>query len=248
MADSRKHRGPHPHDPTFFHLQNRPALQTAVEHLAWLLSHGYNARSALKLVGDRFQLSDRQRKAVIRSSCSDASLSRRERHRVGIADLAGRDLEIDGFNLVTTVEAALSGGVVLIGRDQVARDMASMHGSYRKVTETGPALQLVGEFLAHRSVGRVHWLLDRPVSNSGRLAQMIREFGTENGWQWSAELVDDPDPLLKDSKQVVVTGDSVILDGCERWVNLARAVVAESVPDAWILNLASGGPSDKMAE
>ncbi len=215
----------------------------AVEHLSWLLSRGYAARSALKLVGDRFQLSDRQRKAVIRSSCSDESQAVRERSCMRIGESAGHDLEIDGFNLVTTVEAALSGGVVLIGRDHVARDMASMHGSYRKVAETVPALQLVGEFLAEHNVGSCHWLLDRPVSNSGRLAQMIRETAAQNDWPWSAELVDDPDPLLKVSQRVVVTGDSVILDVCDRWVNLADAIVAESVPDAWVLNLGATGPS-----
>ena len=38
--------------------------------------------------------------------------------------------------MLTTIEAALAGGVILAARDGAYRDMASMHGSYRKVAET----------------------------------------------------------------------------------------------------------------
>ena len=46
---------------------------------------------------------------------------------------------------MTTIEAALSGGVILAARDGAYRDMASMHGTYRKVAETLPALELLGD-------------------------------------------------------------------------------------------------------
>ena len=46
---------------------------------------------------------------------------------------------------MTTVEAALGGGVVLGCRDRTFRDIAGVHGTYRKVAETMPALELIGE-------------------------------------------------------------------------------------------------------
>ncbi|WP_240928008.1 DUF434 domain-containing protein [Thalassoroseus pseudoceratinae] len=162
-----------------------------------------------------------------------------------LRDLPGQVLAIDGFNLITTLEAALAGGVVLMGRDHVARDMASMHGSYRKVEETRPALLLLGEFLSQHQITDCHWLLDRPVSNSGRLARLIREVAAANRWCWSAELVNDPDALLKVEKEVVVSADSAILDTSDRWVNLARAVIEQCIPDAWIFNLASDDPLEQ---
>lgn len=73
--------------------------------------------SSLKIVGDRHSLVDRQRMAVRRSSCTDRSLADRRARRADPESLRGLPLRIDGFNALLTVEAALGGGVVLIGRD-----------------------------------------------------------------------------------------------------------------------------------
>ena len=111
---------------------------TAVADLSWLLSRGYAVVSALKLAGDRWRLTERQRQAVRRAACSDQARERRRAHQVAPADLSGQVLLIDGFNVLTTIEAALGGAVVLVCRDQTCRDIAGLHGSYRKVAETEP--------------------------------------------------------------------------------------------------------------
>ena len=66
-----------------------------------------------------------------------------------------------------------AGGVILHARDACYRDMASMHGNYRRVEETIPAITLLGELLAEWSLESCHWLFDQPVSNSGRLKSML---------------------------------------------------------------------------
>ncbi len=76
------------------------------------------------------------------------------------------------------------------------------------------------------------WLLDRPVSNSGRLKQIILEIAAHQGWPWTVELVAAPDPLLAATTEIVATADSVILDRCGPWLNLARQVVETRVTDA----------------
>jgi Protein of unknown function (DUF434) len=55
MPDTRTHRGPHPEDSRLFAPEAWPVLRQATEDLCWLLSRGYAASSALKLVGDRYQ-------------------------------------------------------------------------------------------------------------------------------------------------------------------------------------------------
>lgn len=225
MPDTRKHRGPHPQDGELFAREKWPALQQAVAHLSWLLTRGYVVNSALKLVGDRFGLTDRQRKAVLRSSCSDQALERRQATSVKPECLANREMHLDGFNVLTTVEAALGGGVLLLGRDGCLRDMASMHGNYRKVEETRPALERIGQTLANWQPTHCVWYLDRPVSNSGRLSQILAEVAAEHEWDWRAELVPDPDAILRTLPEIVVSADCAILDECPRWFNLAFHVV-----------------------
>lgn len=117
------------------------------------------------------------------------------------------------------------------------RDVASMHSSFRKVHETGPATEHVGEVLAAIGVSECIWYLDRPVSNSGRIRKLILDLACRRSLPWRVEIVADPDRVLSDSHAVVATADRVIIDRCEKWVNLARHVVTTCVPGAWAINL-----------
>ena len=112
-----------------------PRLRDATRDLSSLLTRGYASPSSLKLVGDRYSLDSRQRLAIARCGCGDQDVTQRQRHQVPTAGLQHHELWIDGYNVLTSIEAALSGGVVH-ARDGCYRDMASMHGSYRKVAET----------------------------------------------------------------------------------------------------------------
>ncbi len=233
MPDSRKHRGPGPQDPDWFGPAARPALAAAVADLSWLLSRGYADPSALKLVGDRYRLVERQRVAVLRAACSDAALAGRRARHVAVEALRGRPVRIDGFNLILTIESALGGGVVLACRDGCYRDLASVHGTYRTVGETRPALDLAARWLAEWGVGPCAWLLDAPVSNSGRLAALIRSVDPA----WSTDVVPDPDAALAAPGPAVATADAGVLDRCGEWVSLARAVVEAGVPGAFVVDL-----------
>lgn len=237
MPDTRTHRGPHPKDDVIFATSVRPALKRAVADLSWLLSQGYADKSALKLVGDRYNLVERQRIAVMRSACSDFALARRRQHEVHAPDLAGATLLVDGYNALTTIESALAGGFILAGRDGSYRDMASMHGTFRRVKETLPALDLLGEVLTSLAVAECVWYLDRPVSNSGRLGGTIHQIAADQQWPWRVEIVPDPDAVLSIAEDIVATADSVILDRCERWFNLARHAIANCVPRASLIEM-----------
>ncbi len=238
MPDRRRHRGPHPEDHRLFRAAALPVLRDAVSDLAWLETRGYAEKSALQIVGNRYQLTERQRSAVLRCACSDgARRLRRQREITNDTDVDGARVEVDGYNLLITIESALSGGVVLVGRDGCYRDLASLHGNYRAVEETRPAIESVAAVLEELSPDAVTWYLDAPVSNSGRLAGVIRDLARDGGWPWEVHLVPDPDRTLVASHEVVVSADSAILDGCERWLDLARLVVTRRVPDAWVLHL-----------
>lgn len=237
MPDHRRHRGPHPEDAQLFGPSWHDALRSAVADLSWLLSRDYATPSTLKVVGDRYNLSARQRTAVMRSACADLALTSRRQREIAPADLAGKSLFIDGYNVLTTIETALAGGVVIVGRDGCWRDMASMHGTWRRVEETRPAIERVGQFLAPLAAAAVIWYLDSPVSNSGRLKAAIEEIAATNAWSWSVILTPDPDKILAAAHDAIVaTADSVILDRCAAWFSLPRHIVQE-IPSAWVLSL-----------
>jgi len=238
VPDSRSHRGPHPEDAQLFAPKEWEKLRQATFDLSWLLTRGYVNPSALALVGNRYQLTARQRLAVERAACGDKELLARRERQLDPRAVQGARVLVDGYNVLTTVEAALGKGILLLARDSTYRDMASMHGHYRKVAETLPALELIGKTLEELKVGEAIWFLDRPVSNSGRLQALIKAVATARGWRWQVELVNSPDPILMDASEPVATADSIILDYCHNWLNLSRLAVERFVPGASVIDLA----------
>lgn len=238
MPDTRTHRGPHPTDAKLFAPEALPALRAALADFSLLLTKGYADRSALKLVGDRFSLTQRQRLAVMRSACSDQQLESRLERRLATEALRDQPIAIDGYNLLITVEAAMSGGLIFQGRDGCFRDLASIHGTYRKVEETIPAVTLIGAFMQEIAVPQALWLLDSPVSNSGRLKTLLGQLARENDWDWEVRLTLSPDAELSRTDTIVVSADSVILDACQKWTNLAAGIITPKLPHTTIIHLA----------
>lgn len=221
-----------------------PVLRTAVAELSWLLGRGYATPSAVKLVGDRHRLDERQRMALLRCACADETRARRQARALPADKLRARILLVDTYNVLTTVEAALAGGLLLLARDGCYRDLASMHGSFKAVLETEPALVAIGSHLSGLDLQACRWLLDSPVSNSGRLAAQMRELFQKSSWAWEVELVRDPDAVMRNSVDgVVATADSAVLDAARHWYNLARRVVDAAVPEAAIVDLSCAAPS-----
>lgn len=235
--DIRKHRGAHPEDRSLFASDRLAELRTAVSELSWLLTRGYTMKAALKLVGDRHSLADRQRLAISRASCSDQSKERRLATVIGSEAVAGEDLIVDGFNLIITIEAALSNGLLILSRDRCVRDLSSVHGSYRAVNETDRAIKLIAEALETLAPKSAEWVLDQPISNSGRLAKRIRDLATERGRPWSVETLFNPDNKIISSGRIVVSSDGPLLDRVERWVNFNQLLIQDHVPQRWLLDL-----------
>jgi len=237
MPDKRTRRGPHPKDLSSFEEAALPRLRQAVGDLSWLKGRGYSPKAALQLVGDRHALRDRQRKALQRCAASAKDCAGRAKRCVAIDALAGETVIVDGYNVILTLEAALSGGILLLARDGVLRDLASLSAHYRRLEVTRPAVELLVRALAESKVARVECLLDRPVSNSARLKKLIEEIAADAGATWDVRLSARTDRDLKISAHIVASADSAVLDACERWVNLARWLVETHLPDARLVDL-----------
>lgn len=212
-------------------------LNAAVADFSWLLSRGYAENSSLKLTGDRYRLTKRQRKAVLRATCSDQQRTHRQQSSLTPPELFGNQVAIDGYNLLITIEVALSGGMVLQCRDGAYRDIASVHGTYRKVQETLPALKLIGESLMELGVTEAYWYLDAPVSNSGLLRKSICELAQTYDFPWQVALVNNPDRIISENPALIpISSDGWIIDHTGRWFNLHQWIIAK-IPEAAVILL-----------
>ena len=237
MSQSQRHRGQQAEDSRLFAPVQWKLLNDAVDDQSWLLTRGYSEHAAASLVGDRYRLTSRQREAIRRAACSDEALFRRPANRLEVEELRGREVVIDGYNLLITVESGLAGGFVVACRDGTFRDLASIHGTYRRVEETFPAIQVIVEALTRLGVAAVKWYLDKPVSNSGRLKGFLLEHAANVAIPWEVELVNSPDKaLIGAGEAVVLSSDGWILDQASQWANFARHLV-EGMPGPLVLPL-----------
>jgi hypothetical protein len=232
MPNRQRHCGAHPEDPRLFDRSQLKRMRAAAEEIVFLLGRGYPGATAVEVVGNHHQLEARQRIALGRMLCSPEQRARRQSRAVERTAAVGRTLLIDGFNLIITIEVALSGGLILDCADGTVRDLAGLRGTYHPVDETDGALDLIGRELASLQISGARIFLDAPVSNSGRLRARILDFAHRWPFPVDAEVVPNPDAILARGDNAV-SSDSSILDRCGSWLNVGRFIVDRHIPQAW---------------
>jgi len=211
-------------------------LRRAAEEASYLVDRAYPRESAISFVGNRYQLNARQRLLLARSVSGDIARRAREEKRLELGAMAGRTVSIDGFNALITLEVALCASPVVRCQDGTIRDLAGLRGTYHPVEQTTRAIGLMLDILEQHGAAAALFLLDAPVSNSGRLRELIDRCGTMRSMDVEARTIDLVDKALI-SKRDVVTSDSVILDGCPSWYNLDAAIIA-GLDDVWLIDMA----------
>lgn len=213
-------RGYVPEDDRNFSPEAIRKMKTASRHISYLLNEGYDLKQATVFVGNHFLLSERQRLAIMRSAASRRQLSERKRKLLPLKELAGREVWIDGFNTMITLEVLCCDSLLFTGMDGTIRDLAALRGTYRLIPETADAAQLMFDTLEEAAVSRVNILLDEPVSNSGRLKALLADVAEGRySFELDIQILRDVDRALY-RKEGVITSDSIILDHCVSWANL----------------------------
>ena len=233
MAQNAR-RGFMPTDERDFGEKALPKLRKAAEEVYYLLNRGYPVTPVTRFIGDHYQLSERQRLALARTvSPEESILSRRSRE---LSDIRGKTIYIDGFNVIISLEIAYSDSMLFNCMDGTVRDLAGLHGTYRLIPETEHAIRALLAALESTGVQKAVIYIDKPVSNSGRLKQLIYEiaqitsFVLDDGlsFRLDVEIEDCVDSILK-TKPLVASADAVILDECSEWFNLARYAIERSI-------------------
>lgn len=237
MTGHNPRRGFDPDDERLFSDKACRLLLQAQEEIRWLLNRGYPMGSVTELVGSHYQLTSRQRVALQRATASDRQVQVRRMAMLPMESAAQGPVLIDGFNLIILLEVALSGGLLILGSDGVLRDLAGLRGTYRILGWTEQAIGLIGQELKSLQVPQAVIYLDRNVSNSGRLKQLIRFQAAAWPFPVHVELVPNADACL-DHRERVVSQDAFVLDACISWLNLSGRIVSQAIPSARIIHLA----------
>ncbi|NOQ72570.1 MAG: DUF434 domain-containing protein [Crocinitomix sp.] len=200
-----------------------------------LLTKGYAINASLNLVGNHYRLNKRQQDALRRACASKIQINHIVSKEIDESDVKGKTILIDGFNLIISLESALSGGYVFKCADGTYRDLSGVHGTYKRVKQTNQALKLIGETLRLLEPQKVVWILDKPVSNSGRLKTLILEMAAELDSSWEVILDNNPDAYIVAKDEVAISADGWIIEQVN-WFNLAGFIIENKINEAEVFD------------
>jgi len=233
-------RGFDPDDWQVFGEDSLARLQEAQNDLQWLLDRGYAKAGALDLVSRHYQLTVRQSMAIRRCTDPASQYQVLRDKQLDVSKFRRLPILLDGFNLIILLEVVLSQSPIFLGRDGVYRDLAGLRGSYHLIPQTDLAIDLILSQINRCSASAARFFLDAPVSNSGRLKSRILDHARTFKTPVEVELVHNADTALAGQANIA-TGDSIVLDRCHSWVNLARSIIENQIPDAWVIDLSGYG-------
>jgi len=216
-------RGYVPSDEKEFGAEELQKLHKAGEELYYLANRGYQMKPASTFVGNHYMLSERQRLALVRSISPKESIENRRSKEI-TGSLEGATVNIDGFNTIITLEIAFSDSLLLKCMDGTIRDLAGLRGTYRLIDKTELAVMEIGKLLECKKVKKAVFYLDAPVSNSGRLKELILKYLGECSFEVQVEIIHNVDSILE-TMENVVTGDAIILDKCQSWYNMTGEII-----------------------
>ncbi|MFZ4931223.1 DUF434 domain-containing protein [Chryseobacterium sp. Mn2064] len=225
---NNRNRGKNTGDDTLFASEKQlTKLRMAVQDMQYLLTREYPEKAASELVGNRYRLKTRQIQALRGASASEIQISNRKLKQLKAEEVKEQTVYLDGFNVLILLESLLSDAYIFEGVDGCFRDLSGVHGTYKRVNQTAGVIQAVAEFFTKNEIHKLVWIFDQPVSNSGRIKQIILEFAAEHKLNWDAELQYNPDKFLAESHEIVVSSDAWILDHCKKWFNLIEYLIKE---------------------
>jgi hypothetical protein len=200
-------------------------LQKAAEDFRYLLNRRYPRKAALELVGNRHGLTFDERHLLHRGVFSSIDSQARRKKRTSIKEIRNKDLAIDGHNVIITIEAGLSGRPLVLADDGFVRDISGLSGSFKKTETTENAIQFITDAIKQIKPRQILFLLDAPISKSGKLAEEIRNRLKQANLPGDAMAVKVPEKILIGFTGVIATSDTAIIDLSKRVLDLAGYIL-----------------------
>ena len=218
-------------------------VQKAADDFRYFLNRVYPRKAALELVGNRYQLTFDQRHLLHRGIFSEIDSESRREKKIPAGRIKNRDLAIDGYNVLITVEAGLVGRPLILADDGFIRDISGLSGNFKKTGRTEKALQLILDVLKTMKARHSLFLFDAPISKSGELAEEVRGRLNKESLPGDAMAVKVPEKILIGFPGIVATSDTAIIDQSEKVIDLAGYILKRRVKSGSILRLIRKGGS-----
>ncbi|MCG7847574.1 MAG: DUF434 domain-containing protein [ANME-2 cluster archaeon] len=208
-------------------MANIPVEDMAVGDIRYLLERGYPRAGAITYVCNHYRLDINTRHVFGRVIYTEDMAHARKNRAIECNELAGKEIWVDGYNVLIGVESALKGELVYLCDDGFIRDTRGVFRNYRCSDVTLRALDSILGQLLHCAPGIVEFLFDSQISKSGELAKWVSDRMGKAGLVGNARTSRHVDYDLKHCGKFVATSDGTIIDAVNDVVNIQAWVLEE---------------------
>lgn len=183
-----------------------------------ILRWGYPKFTTIRFVADHCQLSIEERHILTRVIIPPEKVVSRIRKKVTCADIEERDILLDGYNVLLSIDSLLKNEPMWFCDDGYIRDTRYYFSKANQAEDIEEALDEILKFLSEAHPKSVTFILDAQISRSGELAGFIRRKMKEERISGDARTSKTADFELKaagknpENSLIVATSDGIIID------------------------------------
>jgi hypothetical protein len=196
----------------------REKLLKPARDIRSLLRWGYPKFATISFVATHSQLSIEERYILTRVIMPPDRVVSRINKKVACTDIKDKDLLLDGYNVLLSVDSLLKKEPLWFCDDGYIRDTRYYFSKSKQAEDIEESLDLVLKFLSEAYPKSALFLLDAQISRSGELAGLIRRKMKEYGIPGEARTSKTADFELKseggnsEKYLIVATSDGIVID------------------------------------
>ncbi|HNZ87421.1 MAG TPA: DUF434 domain-containing protein [Methanofastidiosum sp.] len=198
---------------------NKDDIEKAIEDLYTLLNRGYPKQYAVRFVGDHYGLKNEDRYLLSRTVFPKSYILETKVKKTPLRELKGSHLSIDGYNVIITTESLLM-GETFTSMDGLLRDIRNVSRKHRVTKTTLESVDLILGLLERYRPKESTFYLDKMMSQSGRLSEILRNSMEQMGINGDSETITGVDYTLKNMEGIIATNDSAIISQVKRFIDL----------------------------
>ncbi len=151
-------------------------LLSAARELAALAYRGYPEKPSFSLISAKYSLSDKELFALRKIVRWPEEATTNSLKRIPPEFAFGKEIRVDGYNVLGTIQAFIKGEPVFLSNDGFVRDITSAYRSFHQRKIADKAIGLLITELEKIRPREVLVLFDQPISRSGELSARVRNF------------------------------------------------------------------------
>jgi len=202
-------------------------LEAPLLDIRYLLDRKYPKKSAITYVSNRYGLTKDERNILTRIACEKDISNDRKRKLVSIEFIRDKNLFIDGYNVLITVESLILGYPVFLCDDGILKDVRSLFRRYKIGFITKEALSMIEMITSKYTPKEIVIIFDSQISRSGDLSKMARDIFDKDNCLVFTSKDTDKEIMENSRKGIIATSDGIIIDNVDNVLDIPVHIADE---------------------